>query len=51
MGCGLIYQQEKDSYFSDGGQRWVELKSKCGETFDESGIDLCKKCVSSEVSE
>ena len=43
-GCGKIFHQDKDDYYSESCMRWCECSSKCGETFDEKGIDLCREC-------
>ena len=37
-GCGKEFQQESD-------YQGTETSSRCGETFDEKGIDLCPECA------
>ena len=41
-GCGMIFHQDKDDFRNDSG--WNTINSKCGETFDKEGIDICQIC-------
>jgi len=47
-GCGKIWADESDEYYSEDAMRRVAPMRKCGETFDENGKDYCDECSSKQ---